>query len=514
MPQTKAASEKLGNVLVIGLGKSGKAAVLYCADLLGTRVDALFVAAGAQTPASEEFCESLPDTVQVAWGDAGVEELVQRISSPLTSGPAFDLCIASPGIPYWHELYASAKAQSAELVSEIEFAWRESAAESRWVAITGTNGKTTTTACTAAILQAAGLRAAAVGNIGDVCLDAVSAGQTDVYVAEVSSYQLASCSLFAPDVAVLLNITPDHLHWHKTHEAYREAKLQVLANLPRAAHGVAVLDATDDEVRAVVRSLRPLAPEQRGFAYIPLGTKAGITGDMRAACGAENAAFVDGQRRLVVAFEGEEHDLLAADELQLVGEHNLHNALAAASAALALGVSDTCIAQALAQFTAFPHRIEPCGVIAGVRCFNDSKATNVDATLKALASFPDAPVVVLLGGEDKGTELEPLVQAVHAAAKAAVCFGEAGPRFAEAFEAAQAKAPAGFALLRAPHMAEAFEAGLYVCEPGDILLLSPACASFDEFDNFEQRGDVFKDMVAERIRFADSAAFCAREGKQ
>lgn len=495
-------AEVLGNVLVLGLGKSGQAVARYCAALIGTRVTSVFVAAGQESPASREFLESHAcDGFAYAFGDDGV---------PV--GEHFDLCIASPGIPYWHQLYQDGLSASAKLVGELEFAWSESDPASLWIAITGTNGKTTTTALCAHLLRESGIDALAVGNIGDVCLDAVAQDAASVYVVEASSYQLASTCDFAPDVAVILSITPDHIHWHKTLEAYRDAKLGLLERLtsPRR-HGVqsgqgeegmraavAVLSATDEVVRAKVRELRPLSVEQAGFDYVPLGTKDGICGDMRARCGARNAAFLDANKHLKVALQGVEHDLGPASELRLVGEHNVENALAAASAALALGADARSVVRGLQGFAPLEHRIEPCGEVAGVLCVNDSKGTNVDSVLKALAAFPGKSIVVLLGGEDKGTDLDSLVEATHQHASAAVCFGEAGERFVAAFEDAAATAPAGFALSRAACMEDALDAGLALARPGDVLLLSPACASFDEFRNFEERGRVFKQLVAAR----------------
>lgn len=487
----KGAPENLGRVLVLGLGKSGKAAARYCAGLLGTRVEGLYIAAGARSDDAAAFVAGLPvPAAHVRFGDDAVEALAAY-------APArFDLCIASPGIPSFAPLYAAGTKMSAETIGEVEFAWRESRSESRWVAVTGTNGKTTTAALTAHLLSEAGVRARAVGNIGDTCLEAVAADDVDVYVAEVSSYQLASTARFAPNAAALLNITPDHLHWHRTFEAYRDAKLRLFANLGTVEGAVAVLAATDETVRGEVRRLRALDASKRGFAYVPVGTKVGLSGDMRAACGSENAAFVDGRGGLHVALEGTDYLLGNASDLQVKGAHNVGNALFAAACALALGAEPACIRAALRTFAPLEHRVEPCGEVAGVFFVNDSKATNVDAAVHALASFEPAHLVVLLGGDDKRTDLADLVKSAHEHARAAVCFGAARARFASAFVAARAEAPADFQVEEAAGLAEAFERAVDLARPGDTVLLSPACASFDEFSSFADRGVAFKGLVS------------------
>lgn len=471
----KSAPASLGRVLVLGLGKSGTDTALYCAKQLGGRVDELVVAAGAQNAKAQATADTL--------SGMGAQVLFDTYEF---SG-SFDVCIASPGISENSDFYHAAQAVAPEVISEVEFAWRESAADSTWVAITGTNGKTTTTAMAAHILKACGKRAAAVGNIGDTCIAAVASGEVDCYVAEVSSYQLASTKRFAPNVAVLLNITPDHLKWHGSFEAYCEAKRKVYANCGEGS--TVVLDATNDVVRAYVREAK--ANEQRGFAYIPLGTAQGIASSMVEACGAENAAFLDGDT-LTVEFGGVTHALCAASALQIKGEHNVCNALAAAAPAVALDCSDADIIAGLESFAPLEHRIEPCGTVAGVRCYNDSKATNVDATLKALAAFGEERPIVLLGGDDKGTDLAILVSEAEAHCKAVVLFGASKPRFTESFEGA--KLPVYYA----GQLESALDEALSHAQSGDIVILSPACASFDEFTCFEERGDVFKQLVAKR----------------
>lgn len=485
----KHAPKALGRVLVLGLGKSGKACVTYLLDMLGQRVSELDVLAGTGSDEAR------------AWArEAEARGAHVTFDSEVVEG-TYDLCVASPGISEFSAFYQSAARASDEVISEVEFAWRESAADARWVAITGTNGKTTTTALAAHVLRAAGMRARAVGNIGDTCIEAVAAADADVYVAEVSSYQLASTSLFAPQAAAVLNITPDHLKWHRTHENYAAAKWKVLSNLHAVPGAVAVLNATDDEVRARVRSCKALSCKERGFDYVALGTASGIGGDMRRACGADNAAFIGEDGCLRVALGGKEHVLCRASDLQIKGEHNVANALAAAACALALGADAASVSAGLASFTALEHRIEPCGSVGGVECYNDSKATNVDAVLKALVAFRPVKPIILLGGRDKGTDLAPLVRACAQDAHAVVCFGEACERFFEAFACLRAD---GIPVVRAGNMASALDAALEMARPGDVVLLSPACASFDEFSCFEERGRVFKELVAKR-----AGAVCA-----
>lgn len=186
------------------------------------------------------------------------------------------------------------------------------------------------------------------------------------------------------------------------------------------------MDASNDVVRAEVRRLRSI-DGGCGFAIVPMGTAEGLQGDMRARCGADNAAFINGEGELIVALKGQEHALINADRLKIKGAHNAGNALAAAAAALAAGASDEAVCEALATFSPLEHRIELCGTVRGAECYNDSKATNVDATLKALAAFPHTRPIVLLGGDDKGTDLADLVAAAHAHTRAVVCFGAAAP---------------------------------------------------------------------------------------
>lgn len=493
IPGKKHAPENLGRVLIVGMGKSGASALRYCLELLGSRITDLAVVVGE---GHTDAYEALPVSSELLRNN---ERFTAFISQDDVRGK-YDLCIISPGIPEHSALYRKVLSLSSEVVSEVEFAWRESAVDSCWVGITGTNGKTTTTALVAHILQAAGKAATAVGNIGDTCLDAVHKGQTDIYVAELSSYQLASIKLFAADVAVLLNITPDHLSWHGNLEAYEAAKLKLFMNQPLGEKNVAVIDATDDVSRAFLKRARQQwAQSSKGRSYIPIGTAAGLEGDMRLACGSKNAAFIR-DKSLCLAFQEEEQEILNMNDLQMQGRHNVANALAASAVARALAVPVQTIAAALKDFAALEHRIEPCGVVDGIHFYNDSKATNIDAALTALAAFTEKQVILLVGGQDKGSSVDPLVQACLADKVRVVCFGEAGPRFYEALAAQK------ISVQQAPHMNQAFECAYKQAQPEDVVLLSPACASFDEFSSFEHRGNAFKELVAELMQTTTSKA--------
>lgn len=496
IPGYNHAYDDLGDVLIIGLGKTGRIAAQYCVGLLGRRVKSITVWAGGK---KSDFQDESDRSLIERFEQSGVR--IVYGSHEVTG--SFDLCIASPGIPEPSDFYQSAKAASREIVSEVEFAWRESRTSASWIAITGTNGKTTVTSLIAHILKESGYNAKAVGNIGQTCLRAVQQDDIDVYVAEVSSFQLASCSLFAPDVAVLLNITPDHIEWHRTLDAYVAAKMNILANLKDHRSICAVLDATNDVVRAKVKELRSQDDATRGFSYIPVGTRQGIESDMRAACGSENAAFVrDG--KFVVAWKGSEHVLCDVSDLKIFGEHNVSNALIASSAAISFGAHDANVAHALTTFLPLEHRLEPCGEVDGVSFYNDSKATNVDATSKALSAFSPRRPIVLLGGHDKGTDLTPLVEQAQRHCKAVVCFGAAKDRFLKAFS------ESALPVYAADHgMRSALQEAIALAKPGDIVLLSPACSSFDEFSCYEQRGDAFKRLVAAYI--ADRRLPCEAE---
>ena len=297
---------------------------------------------------------------------------------------------------------------------------------------------------------------------------------------------------------MLLNITPDHLYWHMTFEAYAEAKKQVYANLSKN-QGTLVIDAVCDVTRDCVKEFKN--DPKRAFDYIPVGCAAGIDYSMKEACGSENAAFLDGNM-LRVDFKGEEVELVGEDDLLIKGEHNVSNALAAAAAALACGVGAAQVREGLVSFKPLEHRLEPCGEIGGVKFVNDSKATNTDAVEKALTAFPDDDVILLLGGHDKGTPLTDFARVVMDNVRSVVCFGDARERFTAAMDEADVDGDVDIA--QADDLRDAVDVARSLSSRGDVILLSPACSSFDEFSGYEERGRVFKDYVAQLAAAAKS----------
>jgi len=451
-------SAALGHVLVVGLGSSGRAAAKYCAARLDDGVDSVLAvdsASGERQQAVAEELRALGVTVKLG---------VQQVDGE------YDLAIVSPGIPPHASLAASARACARESISEIEFAYRRST--SPWVAVTGTNGKTTTTALVTHLLEWGGIDATAVGNIGTPAIEVVErSGPGQVLVAEVSSFQLALTSSFHPRVAVLLNITPDHLDWHGSEAAYASDKARVFANL--GPDDTAVIDVDDPGSAAVVPQVEP-----RGVHIVRVS---------RDTAHAHGATVSGGH--LVLETAGGPVRLVAVEQLRILGPHNVSNALAASAAAHAMGVAPADIAEGLKTFSPIEHRLEPVAQLDGVEWFNDSKATNPDATLKAIDSFQGRPLILLVGGRNKGNDFEPMAAAASGRVRHVVAFGESADDLARAFRAA------GVDVHQASGLLEAVAAASTLSGPGDAVVLSPACASFDEFTSYEHRGSVFKTAV-------------------
>jgi UDP-N-acetylmuramoylalanine--D-glutamate ligase len=405
-----------GRVLVVGLARSGRAAV----EALLAQGDTVV----AYDRAADLDASAVHADVRLgAWDDDALAGV--------------DLVVKSPGVPNGAEPVVAARRRGIAVISEIELAAR--LLPNPIVGITGTNGKTTTTALLGAMFAAADMGAELAGNIGRPLTGLVGAVAPDVWiVCELSSFQLEDIATLRPRVAALLNLEPDHLDRHDGFEAYRAAKLRIFENQE------------PDDVSVV----------PTGFGPIP------------------------GRGRRV--------EFTAADDLPaeplLPGAHNRENAAAAVAVARAVGLSEAGIAEALRTFPGVEHRIEEVAVVAGVRYVNDSKATNVAAALRALACFPGARKLVILGGRGKAEPYAPLAEAL-AVGDRAYLIGEATEELAPALQAA------GVPFERCGDLATAVAAAAAADRVGDVVLLSPACASFDQFTSYEQRGQEFGRLV-------------------
>jgi UDP-N-acetylmuramoylalanine--D-glutamate ligase len=379
-----------------------------------------------------------------------------------------DLVVVSPGVPLELPALEAARARGVPVIGELELGWR--VMEADLVAITGTNGKTTTTALTGELVGGTGRPLLVGGNIGTpLCAHALDFPADGLVVAEASSFQLETTELLRPRVAAVLNVTPDHLDRHKTFERYVEAKSRIFANQTPA--DCAVLNA-DDPVAA------SLAPRTHArvlwFSRLtPL----------------DHGVFVrDGW--IVAKLNGHVEEICPLGEIPLRGQHNVENVLAAAACALWTGLSPESIRRGIGAFRGVAHRIERVLDERGVTYYNDSKGTNVASTIKALESFTE-PVVLIAGGKGKGQDFGPLGQAARGRVRQAVLIGADRAQIRAVLETA------GVPCMAAGSMQEAVAAARSLAGVGDVVLLSPACASFDMFDSYEHRGEVFKTIVHE-----------------
>ena len=453
-------------VLVVGLARTGVAASLFSAGY------------GATVTATDEKPEAEMVETAARLRAAGVKLELGAHTPALFL--AQDLIVISPGVPAKLPALELARAQGIPVWSEIELAWRF--LRGKLVAITGSNGKTTTTSLVAHILKTAGIATLVGGNIGVPLLALVeSSTDSSVTVAEISSFQLEAIQEFRPEIGVLLNLTPDHLDRHESFESYAAAKMRLFEN--QLERDAAVLNADDPEITKRMPS--------RGHVYW-------FSRQKRVA---EGAFLRDGE--MVFRADGLETVVARRGDIALRGEHNLENVLAACAAAHLAGAPASAIAGGVKTFRAVEHRLEFVAEVGGVEFYNDSKATNVDATLKAIEAFP-GPLIVILGGKDKGSPYTPLIDPLRQRARLAILIGAAAGKIAADLGDALPVEHAG-TLDRAVKIAAERAA------PGDVVLLAPACSSFDQFENYEQRGRVFKELVA-RLENHSAAGAAARKG--
>jgi len=439
-------------VLVVGLARTGVATSIFCA------------ARGARVTATDSRGESEIGEAVAKLKQAGVTlELGGHREETFLEQ---DLIVPSPGVPPDQARLEAARAKGITIWSEIELAYRF--VRGRLIGITGSNGKTTTTSLAEHILKTAGMPTILAGNIGAPLIGCVDQMRDDTStVAELSSFQLELIDTFRPNIGVFLNLTPDHLDRHHTMEAYGRAKARLFEN--QTGEDAAALNADD----AATTAYAPSLPRLYWFSR-----------KKRVAQG----AYVRGEE-IVFREDGREEILLKLEDIPLAGAHNVENVLAAAAAARLAGAPAAAIAKGVRSFPGVEHRLEFVAEIRGVRYYNDSKATNVDATEKALEAFPGR-ILIILGGRDKGSDYTALQKPLREKAILALLIGAAADKI-------ENQISGSVALERAETLERAVETAWHAARPGDVVLLAPACASFDQFQNYEHRGRVFKDLVGQ-----------------
>jgi UDP-N-acetylmuramoylalanine--D-glutamate ligase len=437
-------------VLAIGLARTGVATALFCAKH------------NAIVTATDSRPENELGDAPAKLREAGVKlELGGHVEKTYL---AQDLIVPSPGVPADDPLLMNARSKGITIWSEIELAYRF--LEGEMIGITGSNGKTTTTILVHHILKMAGRNALLAGNVGTALIGRVEEmNAKTVAVVELSSFQLELTDKFRPDIAVFLNLTPDHLDRHGTLDAYAAAKARIFAK--QTELDAAVLNA--DDARTVA-----LAPKKPQLFWFSRKNRL------------DKGACVHGDDVVIVG-RGKEEFVMKVAEIPLAGAHNVENVLAAATAARLANVDAATIGKAIRSFAGVEHRLEFVAEIGGVRYYNDSKATNVDATLKALDAFPSG-ILVILGGQDKGSDYTMLQGPLREKAVLALLIGAAADKI-------EKQIAGSVAIERAGTLEAAVQVASQAAKPGDVVLLAPACASFDQFQNYEQRGRVFKELV-------------------
>jgi UDP-N-acetylmuramoylalanine--D-glutamate ligase len=438
-------------VMVIGLARSGEAA---CRLLLkqGATVIGTDRRGGREIDAG--LCSLERDGVSLELGEQYLRSLLSA-----------DLIVVSPGIDLREPLLQRVRGVGIPLIGEVELAYRCS--EATFIGVTGTNGKSTTTTLLGAMLKQAGLPSHVAGNIGTpLCRVAPSLAAGEFVVAELSSFQLETIKKFRPRVALLLNLAPDHLDRYDRVEDYYQAKVRIFEN--QRPSDVAIVNADDPLVLQVVAQARG-----RRIAFSrtrPLDAGAYIEED-----------------QIILALDGRREVICGVSELKIQGVHNLENALAAGLAAATIGASSMTIRNALTSFEGLEHRLEFVAEIDGVRYVNDSKGTNVGAVIRSLESFTD-PIVLIAGGRDKHGDFAPLLPLIRERVKRVILIGEAAEKLRRALVSA-------CPMEEASSLEDAVKRATAVASSGEVVLLSPACASFDMFADFEERGRVFKAAV-------------------
>lgn len=442
------------NVLIVGLGKSGIAATQAMLKL------------GAKVSVQDSKSESEADAQLVLYLKSNnVTCYFGEIPKDMGQ---FDMLILSPGVSPELDFVREAANKGAEITGELEIAYRQG--NGKYVAITGTNGKTTTTALTGEIFKAAKRKTYVVGNIGVAVISmALSAEDESWLITETSSFQLETTKEFKPEISAILNLTPDHLNRHHTMEGYGLAKAKIMAN--------------QDETQYAVMNY-----DDKASFELAKNTKAKVVPFSRLEK-LDFGAFVDGGRIVIKDESGKMHDICGVNELNIPGSHNVENALAAAAIAFFAGIDEEVIGETLRSFMGVEHRLEYVGTVDGVRFVNDSKGTNPDSSIKAVQAI-DGNIILIAGGYDKGSDFNELIKAFDNKVKYMMLLGVTAEKIKE-----QAEAEGFTASIMCSNMEECVNKAFELAEAGDTILLSPACASWDMYSCFEQRGEHFKNCA-------------------
>ena len=448
-------------ILVVGMARSGLAAARYL-----LRQGAVLVVNDSKSEEDlKDICQEL-----VSMGD--VRFILGR--NPNTDEVQnIDMAVVSPGVPLDLDYIMAIKNNRKKVISEIELAYQAGLKKNiRFVGITGTNGKTTTTSLVGEIFKAQGVETYVVGNIGNPAIEAVEmAGDGAVLVTELSSFQLESIDMFSPTASTVLNLTEDHLNRHHTMENYAKAKARIFEN--QVDDTVCILNYDDPITRSMAEDCHA------DVVFFSRKDKF------------ERGIYLDDDNNIIVNNEIEEIALLKADQLSLPGGHNLENCMAAIGLTLALGVEIEVLVKVLKTFKAVEHRLEYVDTVKGVKYVNDSKGTNPDSTIKAVQSYKD-PIILIAGGYDKGSDFNELFEIAKDYVRSVVILGQTG----DLIENTARKH--GFTdLYRVNDLKEAVEKSAQIAKEKDIVLLSPACASWGMYNNYEERGREFKNLVAD-----------------
>ncbi len=435
-------------VIVIGLARTGYAVAKRCREL-GARVWVTEMGERLGRAEESRSLEALGVEVDFGPHDIGILE-------------GADLVIPSPGIPPSTAIIKEAKKRGLPVISEIELSSRLTTQPI--IGVTGTNGKTTTTALVVDILRAAGIKSEACGNIGRPMVEFLTSDNSVTLVVELSSFQLEFVDQFRPDVGVLLNITPDHLNWHEGFEAYTDAKLKMFARQTSSDWAIA---------------------NESCLRLIDFGQARKLI------FGRSPGVFIKDQW-IVHDLKGGLRRILKLGDLPLRGAHNLANAMAATAVALTQEVTEEVIATALRDFKGVEHRLDLILQISGILFYNDSKATNPEATIGAIGSFSEE-IILLAGGRNKGNDFDQLALEAKGRVKSAILFGESASEMTDSFEKHSIQTK------KVNSLEEAVRLGIKLAKVGDVVLLSPACASQDMFSDYQERGHCFENAVKAEV---------------